>query len=135
MDTVEINNIVEELNYKDLCNSIVNLTDTAVILYNVKDLYMRVKDALNHIWENVLNICNWFDSNKGDITFFDEENCMVINGGEINRTIYIPFTKSILAREDYNIDYISENIDYFYGANAFDNFCKSIYIINKLDNK
>lgn len=113
--------LFSNVDYRNFCNSIANLTDTAVIVYRVKDLYITVKDALNKIWEYVLNICIWFDKNRE----------IIKNSECVQKEIFVSFTKSLLAKNDYDVDYISENIDFFYGFGAFENFCKTIFILKE----
>lgn len=109
--------MIESLSCKELCNSVANLTEAAVTTYKVREFYKSIKEALNKIWENILVICDWFNNNYR------------ISHGDIDREEYIQYTKRMLARNDFDVDNISDNINYFYGDGAFDDFSKTMYII------
>ena len=124
------------LNSKEICNSVANLTDTAILVYKIKDLYMSVRDALNKIWEDILDVCNWYEIKRIELLQENNNSDNYNNALKLSSLVsldkgeYITFTKMTLARNDYDSDYISENIDFFYGPGAFENFCKSVFILN-----
>lgn len=129
------------LNSKEICNSVANLTDTAILVYKIKDLYMSVRDALNKIWEDILDVCNWYERKRIELLQENNNNNNSNNYNEVvklnslvslDKREYITFAKMTLARNDYDSDYISENIDFFYGPGAFENFCKSVFILNMI---